>query len=179
MQLFFGAKCKKSILFFAAELPNHGIGFTVRAFGSHGIFTDLQAYILKQKHIFLSIILCCFRFYRIAVHGKRNRVRIGIHFYDDVLPFAYREAARGYVGYGVFAPIGLVKQIPHKTAYSRRNVCRPSCPSKLFQVCGRVTGTKSAVSSVFASKQNSQSVRNVCVVRIVFSLFLLDALIVS
>ena len=161
MQLFFGAKCKKSILFFAAELPNHGIGFT-----------DLQAYILKQKHIFLSIILCCFRFYRIAVHGKRNRVRIGIHFYGDVLPFAYREAARGYVGYGVFAPIGLVKQIPHKAAYSRRGVCRPSCPSKLFQVCGRVTGTKSAVSSVFASKQNSQSVRNFCVVRIVFSLYL-------
>lgn len=124
MQLFFGAKCKKSILFFAAELPNHGIGFTVRADCGHGIFTDLQSYILKQKHIFLSIILCCFRFYRIAVHGKRNRVRIGIHFYGDVLPFAYREAARSYVGYGVFAPIGLVKQIPHKTAYSRRSVCR-------------------------------------------------------
>lgn len=133
----------------------------------------------ETKTHFLSIILCCFRFYRIAVHGKRNRVRVGIHFYGDVLPFAYREAARSYVGYGVFAPIGLVKQIPHKTAYSRRSVCRPFCPSKLFQVCGRVTGTKSAVSSVFASKQNSQSVRNVCVVRIVFSLFLLDALIVS
>ena len=47
MQLFFGAKCKKSILFFAAELPNYRIGFTVRTFGSHGIFADLQMYVFK------------------------------------------------------------------------------------------------------------------------------------